>query len=1042
MTPVSANLLAQRDWENPAVTERNRLLSHVPLQSFSSVQDALANTCPQHSLSLNGEWRFCLLAQPEQLSDELLLGKAGQWHSIDVPSNWQLKGFDKAIYTNVIYPFAVNPPQVPSDNPTGVYRRTFSYQDDWQHQQVRLRFDGVNSAFHVLVNGQLVGYGQDSRLASEFDISHYLRQGDNELCVVVYRWSDGSYLEDQDMWWLSGIFRDVSIYAKPKLHIADFSINTDLDACYRDAQLMLEIHLAGVGLADMEKCYVELQVFDGQSALFDSPIKAETHNKAIDEKGGFADRIFIDQTVHSPKLWSDEQPHLYQAVISLFNAKGELLDVERSALGFRCIEISDGLLKLNGKALLIRGVNRHEHDPELGHVMTEQRMLQDIKLLKQNNFNAVRTAHYPNHPRWYELCDEYGLLLVDESNLETHGMFPMCRLSDDPEWMHAYMQRVTRMVARDKNHPSIIIWSLGNESGYGSNHDAMYGWLKHADASRPIQYEGGGADTPATDILCPMYARVDWDTSGEGIPKRAITAHIGDPNERRPLILCEYAHAMGNSLGSLDEYWRAFRLHPRLQGGFIWDWVDQGITKYTDAGEAYWAYGGDFGDKPNDRQFCINGLIFPDRTVHPSLAEIKYLQQYWQIHAEDLDSGTFRITNEYLFSDSQNVSLDWRIEQQGELFDQGSLEIDVAAGESLLFHLPAKAISALAKQRHGEFWLTLEVSLSSKTLWAEAGHIMAQQQFKLPVGGLLAKPVLSKAAVTCQQKDRLISFVSSEQTVVFDCVSAQWVSWVKHGKELFTAPLANNFYRAPLDNDIGVSEASQMDPHSWIARWQNAGLNHLERAVSKFEFSQLSNGCWQLECDSDFSFENRLAFSVEQRFLISADKVELSTAVDAAPYLPPLPRVGLELSLDKQFSQVSWFGLGPHENYRDRLASAIVSRYQSSIDDLHTPYIFPSENGGRGAIRQLEIERDDGLALAINCQPHLQFAARRYSQQQLSQATHNYQLTDSGTVFVQLDIAHQGVGGDDSWSPSVHPKHQVSDSHYRYQIEFSLQGLK
>lgn len=1040
MTRVSATLLAQKDWENPSVTERNRLPSHVPLASYSGLDAALNLQQAEHQLSLNGQWNFCLLKQPEQLSDALIAGSKGSWKSIAVPGNWQLQGFDKAIYTNVIYPFEVNPPYVPSDNPTGVYRTEFNYQAAWANKQVRLRFEGVNSAFHVVINGQQVGYGQDSRLASEFDIGPFLQEGTNQLCVIVYRWSDGSYLEDQDMWWLSGIFRDVSIYAKPQVHIADFSINTKLDACYRDAQLQVEVQLAGASLAQLDGYQIELQLYDGDGAVFANPVRESTNNLSVDEKGGFADRIFLSSTVVEPKLWSDEQPNLYRAVLSLLDAKGNLLEVEQSSVGFRCVEISDGLLKLNGKPVLIRGVNRHEHDPELGHVMTEASMLQDIKLLKQNNFNAVRTAHYPNHPRWYELCDEYGLLLVDETNLETHGMFPMKRLSDDPQWMHAYMQRVTRMVARDKNHPSIIIWSLGNESGYGSNHDAMYGWLKQADPSRPIQYEGGGADTPATDILCPMYARVDWDTAGEGIPKRAITAHIADPNEQRPLILCEYAHAMGNSLGSIEEYWRAFRLHPRLQGGFIWDWVDQGITKQSDSGEKYWAYGGDFGDKPNDRQFCINGLIFPDRSPHPSLHEIKYLQQYWQISAENLAKGEVLISNEHLVNDSSNTAGEWRIERNGELFSQGEFSLSLQAGEQQIMCLPKAAMQDLATQTSGEFWLTINIKLKQATAWAPAGHSLAKQQFKLAFGGLNSPKPLNKAEVKCTQQDRRIRFESSKQLLEFDCVSAQWLAWTVNEKQLFTAAPVDNFYRAPLDNDIGVSEASQMDPNSWIARWQSAGLHQLKREALDFNFSQLSNGCWLVECNSEYRHQQKTAFKVLHCYVISADKVAFDCEVNAAAYLPPLPRVGLSLSLDKQFSELSWFGLGPHENYRDRLAAATVSRYSETVDNLHTPYIFPSENGGRGEVRQLSIKHEQKLNLELQCQPSLQMTASRFSQQDLSDATHNYQLKDSGSVFVHLDVAHQGVGGDDSWSPSVHPKHQVLENYFSYHIDFTAQG--
>ena len=425
---------------------------------------------------------------------------------------------------------------------------------------------------------------------------------------MVLRWCDGSYLEDQDMWRLSGLFRDVTLLHKPDSHLSDIRITPDLDASYRDGRLHIEVQVA----ANEPGLQVRSTLFSAEEALLSCTRPLGTD--IIDERGRYADRVHIDWSIATPRQWSAELPNLYRLTVELLDAAGQLLEVEAHDVGFRKVEIRDDLLCLNGQPLLIRGVNRHEFDPELGQVMTHERMLQDIRLLKQNNFNAVRTSHYPNHPEFYRLCDRLGLYLVDEANIETHGMEPMNRLTDDPLWLPAISERVSRMVQRDRNHPCIILWSLGNESGYGAAHDAMYQWLKRQDPSRPVQYEGGGANTAATDIVCPMYARVDEDQAFPAVPKWNLKKWIGLPGETRPLILCEYAHAMGNSLGGFAHYWQAFRGHPRLQGGFVWDWVDQELSRRDADGQHWWAYGGDFGDTPNDRQFCLNGLVFPDRT--------------------------------------------------------------------------------------------------------------------------------------------------------------------------------------------------------------------------------------------------------------------------------------------------------------------------------------------------------------------------------------------------------------------------------------------
>ncbi|WP_079791989.1 glycoside hydrolase family 2 TIM barrel-domain containing protein [Salmonella enterica] len=566
-----ASVLARRDWENPAVTSLNRLAAHPSFASWRDADEALKDSGSPSLRQLNGLWQFSYFTSPEHIPENWIKEDLPDSRGIPVPSNWQMQGYDEPIYTNVIYPIPVTPPFVPSKNATGCYSLTFSADDNWlMTGQTRIIFDGVSSAFHLWCNGQWIGYAQDSRLPSEFDLTGVLISGKNRIAVMVLRWSDGSYLEDQDMWRMSGIFRDVTLLHKPSAGIADYHVKTIHGADFCHAKLEACISLYGDHLSGAE---VEATLW--RNGCMVSGCRQHPGSKQVDERGGWAEQVLLSLPVEAPLLWSAENPYLYRVVFSLYDNQGNLLECEACDIGFRKIEISNGLLKINGKPLLIRGVNRHEHHPENGQVMDEDTMLRDIRMMKQNNFNAVRCSHYPNHPLWYKLCDRYGLYVVDEANIETHGMEPMNRLTDDPLWLPAMAERVCRMVQRDRNHPSVIIWSLGNESGYGINHDALYHWVKAIDPTRPVQYEGGGADTPVTDIVCPMYARVEQDQLFPWGAKWSIKKWVSLPDETRPLILCEYAHAMGNSLGGFHKYWQAFRQYPRLQGGFIWDWVDQ-----------------------------------------------------------------------------------------------------------------------------------------------------------------------------------------------------------------------------------------------------------------------------------------------------------------------------------------------------------------------------------------------------------------------------------------------------------------------------------
>ncbi|WP_135455966.1 beta-galactosidase [Vibrio echinoideorum] len=1028
-----SQIISAREWENQHITHHNVVEAHAPLSAYTSLVEALTKSSSR-TLSLNGIWKFQLFDTPELLVEELVSEHFDDslWESIVVPRNWQMQGFDKPIYTNVKYPFVDNPPFVPNDNPTGLYRTRFDCSEQELLDTHRLTFDGVNSAFHLWCNGRWVGYSQDSRLPAEFDLSPFLHAGENSLAVMVLRWSDGSYLEDQDMWWLSGIFRDVTLLRKPKVAIEDVCIVTQLDACYRDAVLNISTQITKQSNGAGNSYKLRAELFDVQGHLIGEPQTVGFGERYVDEKGPWSDVAEHKISVLNPNRWSAESPYLYRCVVSLLNEHDELIDCEAYDVGFRRVEITDGLLKVNGKPLLIRGVNRHEHHPELGHTMTREGMIQDIKLLKQNNFNAVRTAHYPNHPLWYELCDEFGLYLVDEANVETHGQFPMCRLSNDASWLNAYMRRMTRLVERDKNHASVIIWSLGNESGIGRNHHAMYQWVKQADPTRPVQYEGGGADTAATDILCPMYARVDWDlpvlaSQPEVTPRVGIRKAIALPNEQRPLILCEYAHAMGNSLGSFDKYWQAFRDNPRLQGGFIWDWVDQGITKTDASGKEYWGYGGDFGDDINDRQFCINGLVFPDRTVHPTLHEVKKAQQFYQFKLVSVSPLIIDIRSEYLFKASSVETLNWNITRDGIVQCNGSIELLVEPESSVQIELDGVRVSEVANALNH---INLEVELNADTAWANKGHVTAIEQFTLPTPPqLMLDANLSQYPPQVIETDTQLTVIGDDYQVEFSVLTGTLERWQVKGAEQLASGIRDNFYRAPLDNDIGVSEANRVDPNSWIARWQAMGLDRLTPECIDFSCSTQQNSV---------SVTARIAHLVEgqvrllstwQYQMFADGEVNIEVHVQAAKGLPSLPRVGLTFALNNVPNSVEWFGRGPHENYPDRKMSAQMGRYQQSIEQMHTPYIFPSDSGLRCDVREAKIGE-------FEVKGNFHFSVSRFGQQQLQQAKHTCDLIEQEQLFVYVDGLHMGVGGDDSWTPSVHDEFKLLKEHYHYQVRF------
>jgi beta-galactosidase/beta-glucuronidase len=809
-----------KDWENPQVVGRNKQPAHATLLPYADVAMALAgerNNSPYFKL-LNGNWQFHFAPTPAAAPEDfyLLDFDSHGWDSIPVPSNWQMLGYGIPRYLNPDYAFdKSNPPHVQEDtNETGSYRTTFTIPDHWQGRQVFIVFDGVDSAFYLWVNGVEVGYSQDSRLPAEFDLTSYIHTGENTLAVRVYRWSDGSFLEDQDMWFLSGIFRDVYLFAAPKIHIRDFWVRTDLDAQYRDAVLKLRVHMKNYTNAAVEGYQVEAALIDennqptGSQAI--APVLVDAGNEVILE---------LSENVANPKKWDGEHPNLYRLLIQLKDAKGDILEVERCRVGFRSVEINDGKVLINGVPIYFLGVNRHEHDPVHGHVVTVESMIEDILLMKRFNINAVRTCHYPDDPRWYDLCDQYGIYLIDEANVESHGLWD--RFTKDPEWELAFVERGSRMVERDKNHPSIIIWSLGNESGEGPNHAAMADWIHQHDPTRPIFYDSGDR-APYLDILSKMYPKLE-----------ALARAAQEPGETRPFIMCEYAHAMGNSPGNLKEYWEVIEAHPRLRGGFIWDWVDQGIRQVTKDGIEWYAYGGDFGDEPNSSTFCCNGIVFPDRSLHPAMWEVKKVYQPVKVEAVDLPVGRVAVTNRYFFSDLDGLAVTWKLTSGERILQSGQLpplHTPPASREfiSVPFEKPDLEPGA-------EYFLVLSFTLAKETPWAEKGHEVAWEQFKVlwEVPEIPATPDGELAPLGLTETHATIDVRGPDFNLNFDKQLGTIVAWRYQGSELIQRGPRINFWRAPTENDLNTWG----DERAAI-RWREVGLDQLEECVSEMVVSQ------------------------------------------------------------------------------------------------------------------------------------------------------------------------------------------------------------
>ena len=1036
--PSQARQADPPDWENPRVFNINKEPAHATLVPYTDEATARrgalmftpgAAPAPgsPYVRSLDGAWKFNWVKEPSLRPVDFYKPEfdVSAWKEIKVPSNWEFEGYGTPIFLNIIYPFKRDAPRVteepPKDwttyaerNPVGSYRRTFTVPAAWGGRETFLVLRGVNSACYVWVNGQRVGYSEDSRLPAEFDVTKYLRPGENTVAVEVYRFSDGSYMEDQDFWRLSGIFRDVELVARAPLHVRDFYARTHFDAQYRDAQLAVNAKVRNAS-ASAEKFTLQAKLFDARGALVGAPFVGEGTAPAGGEVS-----LDLSQAVSNPLKWSAEEPNLYTLVLTLKDSRGGVLEAVPWRLGFHTSEIKDGQILVNGRPIMIKGVNRHEHDPDLGQVTTREMMVKDILLMKQHNINAVRTSHYPNDERWYALCDEYGLYVQDEANIESHGYGAneKQRISDSEDFTEAHVERVRRTVERDKNHASIFLFSLGNEAGWGRNFEAARAWVKTNHPELVLVYEAGAS--VHSDVFNPMYTKPQnlvkyWEQKGEG----------------KPFYLVEYAHSLGNSTGNLQEYWDVLESRRGFHGGFIWDWVDQTFRKKTADGRDLWAYGGDYGDHPNDGNGG-DGLIFSDRRPQPELEEVKKVYQFVKVEAVDLAAGRVRVRNKHLFADLSYAEGSWELAENGTVVQRGRLpRLRTPAGQSE--EVTLKLQHPLVKSGD-EYFLKVTFALAADTSWAKKGHVVAWDQFpmsySLPPAPAAASVAAEAApALAVEETADAVTLRGPRFLARIGKASGALEAYEVNGRPLVAGPLAPNFWRAPIDNDRGNQMAKR------LGVWRTAAA---ERKVTNVSVERLGTGAARVTADATLppaGSKTRTSFTV-----YGSGVIEVESALTPAAGAPELPRVGMQMLIPGEFRNVEWYGRGPQETYWDRRTGAAVGRYRSSVDELWTPYVEPQETGNRTDVRWVSFTNAAGVGLRAVGLPELYFSAWPFRMSELERAKHSAEIQMSKEITVNLDHRQMGVGGDDSWGAQPHAEYRLPAKPYEYRFRLEPIG--
>ncbi len=1010
--------LAQKnDWENQTLIDQNKEKPHATFMVYDRTDDVITDDysrSPFHQ-SLNGTWKFRYADRAaERMLDFYRTDlNDNKWDNIPVPSNWEIQGFGIPIYTNIVYPFPKNPPFVGEDDPVGTYRKSFTVPDSWSGREVILQFGSISGCAFVYLNGQKIGMTKASKTAAEFDITPFLKKGENLLAVQVFRWHDGSYLEDQDFWRLSGIERDVFIYALPKLTIWDFFLKPDLDARYANGLFSAEVDLRQFAGNTVKSGTLSVDILDknGKSVF--------TQQQKVTVGAGAVPTVKFSGTVTNPLKWSAETPNLYHCILTLKDDKGALLALTGARIGFRKVEIKDAQLMINGVATLVHGVNRHEHHESTGHVIDKASMLQDIRLMKQFNINAVRASHYPNDPLWYKLCDEYGLYLVDEANVEVHGMGAALQGRFDTlvhpayraDWAPAFMDRFQRLVERDKNHTSVIIWSLGNECGNGIVFHDGYKWMKQRDPSRPVQFEQAGEDWN-TDIVCPMYPGINYMKS------------YAASDKKRPFIMCEYSHAMGNSNGNFQEYWDIIMSDKKMQGGFIWDWVDQGLKARNENGD-YWAYGGDLGGLylQNDENFCANGLVAADRSIHPGLYEVKKGYQSILFKAVDPAKGAIEVANHFDFTNLDQFDFKWELVKNGKTASTGSFNVALAPHQQKAVQLPIPAIGSDA-----EFFLNVYAYAKTGTEMVPAGHEVAREQFKLGLGDYFILRPESEGLLQITRDENRLHFKSGNAEGDFDLRNGRFAEFgMENGPHLWQLP-EPYFWRAPLDNDFGNGMPYNM------GIWRTA---HADKKVRKVTVGDQSDDGLPISVEYELT---GIAVPYTVEYVIQNDgSVKVTASINLTSRdLPELPRYGMRMQLPGRYGHLTWYGRGPWENYNDRNRASFVGLYDDLVANQYVwNYIRPQESGYKTDVRWLSLTDADGKGLQIEGIQPICFSATDIATEELDpgltkKQQHPSDLRPHDAVFLHIDLKQRGVGGDNSWGALPHEQYRLLDKQYTY----------
>lgn len=991
------------DWENPKAVSFNT----VPAHAWFLPADSSA------VLNLDGTWKF-------KLVNNTTLRPTGfqkndfdhsEWDSIKVPSHWQTQGYDSYIFTDVEYPIPPDPPKVPSNfNPVGSYIREFILPENWSLEAVFLRFGAVNSFFYCWVNGQYVGFSKDSKTPAEFDVSSLLKKGKNVIAIQVLRFSDGTYLEGQDMWKLSGIERSVLLIKRPAYFVRDFFVEAGLDGSFQNGIFKLSVAMAGKAKGDLGSLEVKLFSADSQKHPIVSMLREFT-----------SDSVYFDFTLPNVKPWNAEEPNLYTMILIQRNRKGKVVEKIQRSVGFRKIEIRNGLFLLNGKAIKLKGVNRHEHHMITGKVITRASMIEDIKLMKAYNINAVRNSHYPNAEEWYELCDKYGLYIVDEANIECDGMafHPLKTLSDHPDWKNAYLDRTIRMVERDKNFCSIITWSLGNESRFGKNFEATYNWIHLRDGTRPVQYEEAG-DNAFTDIFCPMYKS-----------PHVLLEYVKEWRSR-PLILSEYAHMMGNSGGNFKEYWDLIYRYPQLQGGFIWDFSDQTFLRKNEKGDSYWAYGSDLGNVgvTSDTSFCADGLFQANRRPHPQAYDVKRI--YQPVTFESLPfSNVVKIQNRFDFMTIRNHQLRWKVKSSGIVIKEGIVDgLTIVPGKDTLLQLPLPNSENLNQNMS---FIHLELINNESSELSPDNHVLANMQFAL-TGTKNVKQTSSTqyTSVSIDNSDSIFRLQNDLFTITFNKTNGWLTELGSKGKNYLKAPMIPDFWRAVTDNDIGNSLQLR------ASVWQQA-MDYCQ--LLNFDMIELNDTGWIINTKHFLPTVNARYETTYKIFRDGLIQVTSSMKV-YGDRLPELPRFGWRLLVDNRLNQVEWFGRGPFDNYSDRKFAADIDLYLQSADSLYHPYPRAQESGYRTDNRFLRMKATNGPGIQISTDSLFSFGVLPFNRSKIdfnrAKNIHGSTVQRDDYYWLNIDLMQMGVGGDNSWGAKTHAIYTLPYQDYQFKFQLQL----